>query len=124
MSGLVTALAAVSAAIAVAAGAFGAHGASGRAAELLGTGAHYQLAHAVAAIALVRGHAKPAVLMVVGSLIFAGSLYALAAGAPRALGAVAPIGGAGMIAAWLWLAVQSALSRYAATSGSETDRST
>ena len=39
--------------------------------------------------------------MLGGSLLFAATLYAMALGAPRWLGAVTPIGGALMIAGWL-----------------------
>jgi uncharacterized membrane protein YgdD (TMEM256/DUF423 family) len=97
--------AALSGALAVAAGAFGAHGASGVAADWLRTGAHYQMIHAVAALAVLRLEAKgPAWLFLAGGAIFAVSLYLMALGAPRILGAVTPIGGVLLIAGWLWLA--------------------
>lgn len=101
------ALAALSAAIAVGAAAFGAHAASSaKAAEWLQTGGHYQLAHAIAALVLIRWPAmmRPAQILIVGSLLFAATLYAMALGAPHWLGAVTPIGGALMIAGWLWAA--------------------
>ena len=102
---LVTVLAALSGALAVAAGAFGAHGASGQAVEWLKTGGQYQLIHAVAALVAVRMGAKaPAWLFVGGSAVFAGTLYLMALGLPRWLGAVTPIGGVALIAGWLWLA--------------------
>lgn len=107
--GQVTALAALSGAMAVAAGAFGAHGATGKAAEWLRTGALYQMVHAAAALAvagLPRGRAA-ALLMLLGALVFSGTLYAMAFGAPRWLGAVTPLGGVGMIAGWLLLALLS-----------------
>ena len=98
-------LAALSGAIAVAAGAFGAHGASGAAAEWLKTGAHYQLVHAVAALAVLRLDAKgPGWLFLAGGAIFGGTLYLMALGLPKWLGAITPIGGAMLIAGWLWLA--------------------
>ncbi len=98
-------LVALSGALAVAAGAFGAHGASGEAAEWLKTGGHYQLVHAVAALVAVQMQAKgPAWLFVAGSALFAGTLYLMALGLPRWLGAVTPLGGAALIAGWLWLA--------------------
>lgn len=97
--------AALSGALAVAAGAFGAHGASGAAADWLKTGAQYQLLHAIAALAILRLDAKgPAVLFLAGGAIFAGTLYLMALGLPRWLGAITPIGGALLIAGWLWLA--------------------
>ena len=98
-------LAALSGAIAVAAGAFGAHGASGQAQEWLRTGGQYQLIHAVAALVALRLEARgPGWLFVAGGAIFALTLYAMALGAPRWLGAVTPIGGAMLIGGWLWLA--------------------
>ncbi|MBX3594485.1 DUF423 domain-containing protein [Sphingomonas sp.] len=98
-------LAALSGAIAVGAGAFGAHGASGEAAAWLKTGGEYQLIHAVAALVAVQIGAKGAGwLFVAGAAIFAGTLYLMALGAPRWLGAITPIGGTALIAGWLWLA--------------------
>jgi uncharacterized membrane protein YgdD (TMEM256/DUF423 family) len=93
--------AAVSAALAIAAGAFGAHIMGGPAADLLRTGALYQLIHAVAVIALAPR--RQAGLLLIGSLLFAFSLYALALGGPRWMGAITPIGGISMIIGWLWL---------------------
>ena len=102
---LIVALAALSGALAVAAGAFGAHGASGAAVEWLKTGAHYQLVHALATLLAVRLEARgPAWVFVTGGAIFAGTLYLMALGLPRWLGAITPIGGALLIAGWLWLA--------------------
>ena len=98
-------LAALSGALAVAAGAFGAHGASGPAVDWLKTGAQYQLLHAIAALAILRLDAKgPAILFLTGGALFAGTLYLMALGLPRWLGAITPIGGALLIAGWLWLA--------------------
>ena len=98
-------LAALSAALAVAAGAFGAHGASSpQAAEWLRTGGMYQLVHAVAALAIMGIARGPAALLLAGGAIFGFTLYAMALGGPRWLGAVTPIGGTLLIAGWLWLA--------------------
>jgi uncharacterized membrane protein YgdD (TMEM256/DUF423 family) len=101
------AIAAFSGAVAVIAGAFGAHWAQGPAAEWLKTGGHYQLIHALAAVvALTLVRSSPAALLfVVGGWVFAGSLYAMAAGGPRWLGAVTPIGGLLLIAGWVVLGV-------------------
>lgn len=98
-------LAALSAAVAIAAGAFGAHRFTGKEAEWLRTGGLYQLIHAVAVLAMIRT-AAPAALWTLlgGATLFALTLYAMAFGAPRWLGAVTPIGGAAMIIGWLWLA--------------------
>ena len=99
------ALAALSGAMAVGAGAFGAHGGSGDAREWLRTGGQYQLIHAVAALVAMRLEARgPAWLFVAGGLVFAGSLYLMAVGAPKWLGAVTPVGGLMLIVGWVWLA--------------------
>jgi uncharacterized membrane protein YgdD (TMEM256/DUF423 family) len=109
---LVVRLAALSGFLAVAFGAFAAHGArDARAAELLHTGSLYQLTHALAvfgwlAVRKVGGTASltaPA-LFLAGTVLFSGSLYALAFGAPRALGMVTPFGGLCFLAGWLLLA--------------------
>jgi len=105
--GRIAGFAALSAAIAVGAAAFGAHAAnSAKAAEWLQTGGHYQLAHAVAALVLIRWPmlARPAQLLLAGSVLFAVTLYAMALGAPRWFGAITPIGGVLMITGWLWAA--------------------
>jgi uncharacterized membrane protein YgdD (TMEM256/DUF423 family) len=44
----------------------------------------------------------PAMLLLVGGGIFAVTLYAMALGAPRWLGAVTPVGGGLLIIGWLW----------------------
>jgi uncharacterized membrane protein YgdD (TMEM256/DUF423 family) len=45
-----------------------------------------------------------ATLLVVGVLLFSGSLYALSLGAPRAVGVLTPLGGLVWIGAWLMFA--------------------
>lgn len=102
---MIEALAAFSAALAIAAGAFGAHGVEGQAAEWLKTGAAYQLVHAVAVLVIARTNGTQAALMLAGAGVFAGTLYLMAIGAPRWLGAITPIGGAAMIIGWVWLGV-------------------
>jgi uncharacterized membrane protein YgdD (TMEM256/DUF423 family) len=102
---VVAILAALSGAIAVGAGAFGAHAAHGDAAEWLKTGGHYQLLHAVAALVAWKLDARgPAWCFVAGGALFAGTLYLMALGLPRWLGAITPIGGLLLIGGWLWLA--------------------
>lgn len=103
----VGALAAVNGFMAVAAGAFAAHGVQDdRARDLLHTGAQYQLAHAVAALACIallgrlRGASLAGWLFGAGGLVFAGSLYLLAATGVRWLGAVTPLGGLMLLAGW------------------------
>jgi uncharacterized membrane protein YgdD (TMEM256/DUF423 family) len=114
-------VAALSGAVSVIAGAFGAHGidastaVGARARELLQTGSHYEIAHALAILAvaaltrragLKEGLATAAqILFLAGSVLFPGALYALALGGPRWLGAVAPIGGLAFILGWLALAL-------------------
>ena len=101
---MMEAIAALTAAIAIAAGAFAAHAApSPQAAEWLRTGGTYQLIHAVAALALLRwpGTRLPVAIMLGGAALFAATLYAMAFGGARWLGAVTPLGGAAMIVAWL-----------------------
>jgi uncharacterized membrane protein YgdD (TMEM256/DUF423 family) len=56
----------------------------------------------LAAVAL--GARGPGWLFVAGGAVFAGTLYAMALGAPRWFGAITPVGGAAMIAGWVWLA--------------------
>jgi len=71
--------------------------------------AYYQFLHAFAALAapaLVTPTwaRRGAGLFVGGGAVFAGTLYAMALGAPRALGAVTPLGGLALIAGWLCVA--------------------
>ncbi len=97
-------------AIAIVLGAFGAHALKDRLAlipEASGwwqTATFYLLTHAVAIGAIAAHSAWPARLWAAGSAIFAVTLYALALGAPRWLGAITPIGGTLLIAGWVALA--------------------
>lgn len=102
-------LAALSGACAVMAGAFGAHGLGGKPAGWLKTGGEYELIHALAAIIAAQFGAEFAALLLLGgSVVFAGTLYAMALGAPHILGAVTPVGGVGMILGWLMVAWRGA----------------
>lgn len=102
---MIAVLASLSAALAIGAGAFGAHGApSPQAAEWLRTGGLYQLVHAVAALALMGTSRGASIVLLAGAALFAGTLYGMALGGPRWLGAVTPIGGTAMILGWLWAA--------------------
>jgi uncharacterized membrane protein YgdD (TMEM256/DUF423 family) len=47
----------------------------------------------------------PGWLLLSGSVLFSGSLFALSLGAPRALGAITPFGGAGLIAGFVCFAL-------------------
>jgi uncharacterized membrane protein YgdD (TMEM256/DUF423 family) len=46
-----------------------------------------------------------AVLIVLGIVLFSGSIYALSFGAPRPLGVVTPVGGSALIVGWFLFAV-------------------
>ena len=111
------ALGALSALMAVVAGAFGAHGLramlSAESLAVFETGARYQMYHALALLAAgwaahrwpCRAARAAGLLLAVGTVLFCGSLYALALGAPRWLGAVAPLGGLAFMAGWACLAL-------------------
>jgi len=114
------ALGALSGGATVVLGAFGAHLLEERltadALEWWRTGVAYQGLHALATVGWalfrgqrrgVRGGAAPALCFALGTLFFSGSLYAMALGAPRWLGAVTPIGGVAWIAGWLAFARQA-----------------
>ncbi|MEM7586142.1 MAG: DUF423 domain-containing protein [Acidobacteriota bacterium] len=107
------ALGALWCALAVIAGAFGAHGLEARldvdALALWETAARYFM-YAGLGIVLVglaawqqarRGFDSAAICLLVGSLVFSGTVAVLALGGPRWLGAVTPIGGSLMIAGFL-----------------------
>jgi uncharacterized membrane protein YgdD (TMEM256/DUF423 family) len=108
-------LGSISALLAVAAGAFGAHALRTRLspAELSAfeTGARYQMYHALAlficAALAERGWrlAPPAGwLFVAGTVLFSGSLYAMALTGISLLGMITPLGGLAFIAGWVCLA--------------------
>ncbi len=110
------AIAAINLAIAVLLGAFGAHGLKNRASvEQLGwwhTATEYFFYHALGLLALgilikilpELSFRLPAVLLQLGIVVFCGSLYLMALGAPRWFGAITPLGGLAMIAGWFALA--------------------
>lgn len=108
----IAAAGAAAGAIAVALGAFGAHALHGvldaDALRTWHTAVEYQFWHALALLALVRAPASrwrgaAAAAFCLGMLLFCASLYALALGAPRAIGAATPVGGALLIAGWICL---------------------
>ena len=115
--------------IAVATGAFGAHALEARLAEsgqadTWDTAVRYQLAHGLALLVLAAGAGQPrwplgpalqrwlARGLVLGALLFSGSLYGLALGGPGWLGPLTPLGGLAWLAAWTALCV-AALRRRA-----------
>ncbi|MGA0133116.1 MAG: DUF423 domain-containing protein [Opitutales bacterium] len=103
-------LAAVMGATAVGLGAFGAHGLKERfaadpsAAGWWETATFYLLVHAVAVVAVGPASLWPSRLWAAGAAIFAGTLYAMALGGPRWLGAVTPVGGTLLLAGWIAVA--------------------
>lgn len=108
---------AISAAISVAAGAFGAHALKARLSpDLLAvfeTGARYEMYHAIGlALAAWAASRFPGAavtwaggLFLAGTVLFSGSLYALALTGVRSLGAVTPFGGVAFVAGWIALAL-------------------
>jgi uncharacterized membrane protein YgdD (TMEM256/DUF423 family) len=109
---------AISGALSVALGAFGAHAfkdallASGRA-DTFETAVKYQMYHSLALIllGLLLAHFDHKFLQyagysyMIGVFIFSGSLYLLCATGISKLGAITPIGGVFLIAAWILLAL-------------------
>lgn len=111
-------IAAISGLLAVAIGAFGAHGLKSRLAEDLmavyQTGVQYHFYHTLALFMvglLLLQYPQLGLLkwsgglLVVGMMLFSGSLYVLAISGVRWLGAITPIGGVAFIAAWLCLLI-------------------
>lgn len=101
--------------LAVALGAFAAHALRNRVApDLLAifeTGVRYQMYHALALVTvglLSERNPQPALRVagwafVTGTILFSGSLYALALSGVRVLGAITPIGGVALLVGWLAL---------------------
>ena len=96
-------------------GAFGAHALRGRiddaALQIWHTAVEYQLWHALAVLLIAGAAPRPlaawwrtsAFAFVIGIVLFSGSLYALALGAPHWLGALTPLGGVAFLGGWLTL---------------------
>lgn len=101
-------------------GAFGAHALKQRLAveqlTTFETGVRYQMYHALALVlvGIIASNRAGGLLnaaggcMIAGTLLFSGSLYALALGGPRWFGPITPLGGLAFIAGWALL-VASAL---------------
>src|SRR5690242_248140 len=106
-------LGAASAFLSVAAGAFGAHALRTRLPPdmqtIFETGARYHMYHSLGLIAVgLLAHLRPSPLLngagwalVVGIVLFSGSLYALALSGVRVLGAITPLGGVGFLVGWV-----------------------
>lgn len=124
MQKIILLIASVSGAISVMLGAFGAHAfkatleASGRL-ETYETAVKYQFYHTIALLLIgvlmtrleSRSLDYAAIAMIVGIIIFSGSLYILCMTGIKWLGAITPIGGVAMIVGWvlLFLAVYRGL---------------
>ena len=114
---MILAIAAASGFLAVALGAFGAHGLrqvlDAHQQDLYETAVRYHAWHSLALLAAGlsaqffadRRLELAGWLFVAGILLFCGSLYGLALGAPRWLGPVTPVGGVAFLAGWAVLAV-------------------
>ena len=105
-------LAGAAGASAVLLGAFGAHALrnllDAQQHELWRTAVEYHLGHALAlvlAAGLGRGRSGRAAVaaFALGIVLFSGSLYALALGAPRLVGVITPIGGVAFVCGWIAL---------------------
>lgn len=117
------ALGAILAFIGVGLGAMGAHALSGRLGPdrlaIYEVGVRYQMYHALALLAVAWAVTRfPGAaagwagwLFVAGIVVFSGSLYLLAFGAPRWFGAITPIGGLAFLAGWLLLALAALRAR-------------
>ncbi|HEY9235141.1 MULTISPECIES: DUF423 domain-containing protein [Phenylobacterium] len=99
--------------LAVGFGAFAAHGITDpKAKEWMHTGANYAIVHGLGVFAAAfavsqgaRGARLVPPLFLAGVAIFSGSLFAMALGGPRWLGAITPIGGTLFLVGWAALAV-------------------
>lgn len=111
---------AINAFLAVALGAFGAHGLEGRVEpkylETWKTAVTYQMFHATGLfiIGILAGKLPASALiswsgwlMLIGIVLFSGSLYALTLTKISVLGAITPIGGVAFLAAWVLLMIAS-----------------
>lgn len=125
-------LGALSGLVSVAAGAFGAHALKARLGpDLLAvfeTGARYQMYHALALLAVawlldrvadpqrtdpraVRAATIAGWAFIAGTVLFSGSLYAMAFTGIRVLGAITPLGGIAFLTGWASLALAASRAR-------------
>lgn len=109
---------AVNAFLAVALGAFGAHGLEGRVEpkylEIWKTGVTYQMFHAIGIliVGVLLGNLPAtsllswsAWLMLIGVVLFSGSLYVMTLTKISILGAITPLGGVSFLVAWVLLII-------------------
>src|SRR5690606_21223138 len=104
-------------AVAVAIGAFGAHGLkahlSNEMLQTYKTGVEYHFYHALGLLFIgVLSISYPssllnwsAILLVIGIVLFSGSLYVMAISGIKWIGAITPLGGLSFIAGWIFLLV-------------------
>jgi uncharacterized membrane protein YgdD (TMEM256/DUF423 family) len=97
-------------------GAFGAHALKAQLSpdrlQVYETAVRYHFFHALGLLGIglalrfidVPSMRWAAVLVIVGIVLFSGSLYALTFGIPRSFGAVTPLGGVALIAGWICFA--------------------
>jgi uncharacterized membrane protein YgdD (TMEM256/DUF423 family) len=111
-------LGAINAFLSVALGAFGAHGLQGKVEpkyiDIWQTGVQYQMFHAIGlliiGILMAQMSASSLLnwsgwLMLIGIIIFSGSLYTLTLTKIGILGAITPIGGVAFLAGWVLLII-------------------
>jgi uncharacterized membrane protein YgdD (TMEM256/DUF423 family) len=112
------AMGSVQAFLAVALGAFGAHALKNKLStqmiEIYQTAVQYQMFHAIGllAIALIAERYGPHPLytismwsILIGIVVFSGSLYTLSITGIKVLGAITPIGGVGFLLGWVLLVI-------------------
>jgi uncharacterized membrane protein YgdD (TMEM256/DUF423 family) len=116
-SGRTLAIAGLLLALATVFGAFGAHALKTQLSpdrlQVYETAVRYHFFHALGLLGIglalrfmdVPSIRWAAVLVVVGIVLFSGSLYALTFGIPRSFGAVTPLGGVALIAGWICFAI-------------------
>jgi len=116
-SGRTLAIAGLLLALATTFGAFGAHALKAQLSpdrlQVYETAVRYHFFHALGLLGVglalrfmdVPSIRWAAVLVIVGIVLFSGSLYALTFGAPRPFGIVTPFGGVALIAGWICFAV-------------------
>jgi len=104
-------------AIATAMGAFGAHALKAHLSQdklqVYETAVRYQFLHALGLVAIGLWQRSndagllrwSATIILAGIVLFSGSLYLLTFNAPRVLGILTPLGGLGLIAGWILVAV-------------------
>jgi uncharacterized membrane protein YgdD (TMEM256/DUF423 family) len=115
-SGRTLAIAGILLALATVFGAFGAHALKAQLSpdrlQVYETAVRYHFFHALGLLGIgltlrfidVAALRWATVLVIVGIVLFSGSLYALTFGAPRPVGIVTPVGGLALIAGWVCFA--------------------